>query len=274
MRRALWLAVLVAALVTTIVVASASAGPRTDSRGAPAKKCHAGYVRAVIGGKVKCLHSGQFCATRYNRSYRRYGFICVNGRLRRLTKPRPVPSPPPPAPLPPAPPPPAPPPPAPPPPAPPPPSTGTRSNPLPLGTAGIAQSAAVSPRGQWTITVTNVDPDAWPVVSAANIFNPQPPPGYLDYMVLLSVTWNSNDPADISDLFAFLGTVGNSGVGYTSFTNRCGVLPAPREIDYNDIFPGATFAVHDCWQINASDAASLEMYWNTSNGLGPWWALH
>jgi hypothetical protein len=93
-------------------------------------------------------------------------------------------------------------------------------------------------------------------------------------MVLLNVTWNGNAAADITDLFAFLGTVGNSGIGYKSFTNSCGVLPAPREIDYDDLFPGATFSVHDCWQINAADASSLQMYWDGSDSPGPWWALH
>ena len=73
---------------------------------------------------------------------------------------------------------------------------------------------------------------------------------------------------------AIFGTVGNSGIGHKSFTNSCGLLPPPREIDYDDLFPGATFSVHDCWQINAADTSSLEMYWDGSDSPGPWWALH
>jgi hypothetical protein len=41
------------------------------------KTCGRGYTRAVIGGQVKCLRAGQFCAHRYDRQYRRYGYRCI-----------------------------------------------------------------------------------------------------------------------------------------------------------------------------------------------------
>ncbi len=49
------------------------------------KTCASGYTRAIIGGSVKCLHAGEFCAIRYQRQYRRYGYYCVPAthRLRR-----------------------------------------------------------------------------------------------------------------------------------------------------------------------------------------------
>lgn len=47
-----------------------------------AKACSSGYRHAVIGGAHKCLRAGQFCATRYDRSYHRYSFHCHTGRLR------------------------------------------------------------------------------------------------------------------------------------------------------------------------------------------------
>jgi hypothetical protein len=31
---------------------------------------------ATIGGAHKCLGSGEYCATRYERQYERYGFVC------------------------------------------------------------------------------------------------------------------------------------------------------------------------------------------------------
>jgi hypothetical protein len=31
---------------------------------------------ATIGGQHKCLGAGEYCATRYERQYERYGFIC------------------------------------------------------------------------------------------------------------------------------------------------------------------------------------------------------
>jgi hypothetical protein len=99
------------ALVTAAIVVGAAtavasatvnlAGPRADRAG-----CPAGSKRAVIGGKVKCLRVGQKCAARYRAKYKRYGFICVSGHLRkRPAAPAPQPTPtPPPAPPPPAPP--------------------------------------------------------------------------------------------------------------------------------------------------------------------------
>jgi hypothetical protein len=33
-------------------------------------------VPATIGGKHKCLGAGEYCATRYERQYERYGFQC------------------------------------------------------------------------------------------------------------------------------------------------------------------------------------------------------
>jgi hypothetical protein len=44
-------------------------------------------VPAVIGGRHKCLGAGEYCATRYERQYERYGFECSSRydppRLRR-----------------------------------------------------------------------------------------------------------------------------------------------------------------------------------------------
>jgi hypothetical protein len=33
-------------------------------------------VPAVVGGAHKCLGAGEYCATRYERQYERYGFVC------------------------------------------------------------------------------------------------------------------------------------------------------------------------------------------------------
>ena len=76
--------------LVTILAAGALLGAGalpSPSAGSPsavaAKKCHAGYVHARIGGQEKCLHSGEFCSARYASQYRRYGFKCVHGRLHR-----------------------------------------------------------------------------------------------------------------------------------------------------------------------------------------------
>jgi streptogramin lyase len=48
--------------------------------------CPRGSVAARIGGKRQCLRAGKRCKTRFSRQYRRYGFRCVAGRLRRVPK--------------------------------------------------------------------------------------------------------------------------------------------------------------------------------------------
>jgi hypothetical protein len=77
------------ALRTAIAVASLSAGATPSFAAAPhairpagtAKSCR-GYVRGVIGGQVKCLHRGEYCATRYRSQYVRYGLRCYGAPAR------------------------------------------------------------------------------------------------------------------------------------------------------------------------------------------------
>ncbi len=70
----------VAAALGTVGGLGASPPPATPSGGA--KTCAAGSVRAVIGGRQRCLRAGQRCARRFDRQYHRYGFHCHTGRLR------------------------------------------------------------------------------------------------------------------------------------------------------------------------------------------------
>jgi hypothetical protein len=95
--RSLLLTLLLGALVCVVSTASA-ANSSPDA-------CRVGTKRAVIGGKVKCLKAGQVCQARYQAAYKRYGFTCVKGHLRKRTTP-PTPQPPAPPPVPPTPPPP------------------------------------------------------------------------------------------------------------------------------------------------------------------------
>ena len=94
----------VALILGTLLWATSSAGAADNSTAA----CPAGSKRAVIGGKVKCLRAGQACSARYQAAYKKHGFTCVGGHLRkRKTTPPPTPEPPPtptPPPAPPAPP--------------------------------------------------------------------------------------------------------------------------------------------------------------------------
>jgi hypothetical protein len=65
-----------ALLLTAIAVALPMSVQATATPiAASAKVCHRG-VPARIGGAQKCLQAGEYCATRYERQYERYGFEC------------------------------------------------------------------------------------------------------------------------------------------------------------------------------------------------------
>jgi hypothetical protein len=56
------------------VLATAALAAPTASPAQPV--AHIACMPATIGGKHKCLGAGEYCATRYEREYERYGFEC------------------------------------------------------------------------------------------------------------------------------------------------------------------------------------------------------
>jgi hypothetical protein len=53
----------------------------------PFSFCRRGFRAARIGGNLKCLHGGEFCARRYRRQYLRYHYACLRqGRYYRLVR--------------------------------------------------------------------------------------------------------------------------------------------------------------------------------------------
>jgi len=68
-----------------VIVALFFALGGTPSTAQPVAKAACSHdVSAIIGGKHKCLGAGEYCATRYERQYERYGFVCST----RYTPPR------------------------------------------------------------------------------------------------------------------------------------------------------------------------------------------
>jgi hypothetical protein len=65
-----------AAFVAGTATPAAPAAPASTPAVA-AKSCSSGYTHAVIGGVQKCLRAGEFCARRFDRQYRRYGYRCI-----------------------------------------------------------------------------------------------------------------------------------------------------------------------------------------------------
>jgi hypothetical protein len=70
----------VALLAPAAVPAVAQSSPSAYA----AKTCSRGFKHAVIHGQEKCLRRGEFCARKYQRDYKRYGYSCSkrdrNGR--------------------------------------------------------------------------------------------------------------------------------------------------------------------------------------------------
>jgi hypothetical protein len=65
------------------VVAPTATPPTTVPR---PRRCQKGFTRAPIGGRIVCLHAGEFCTPPYAQQYRRHGYACVliRGRYRLL----------------------------------------------------------------------------------------------------------------------------------------------------------------------------------------------
>jgi hypothetical protein len=63
-------------LIAAALAATAFAIPAASSGQPTARIACSRDVPATIGGKHKCLGAGEYCATRYERQYERYGFVC------------------------------------------------------------------------------------------------------------------------------------------------------------------------------------------------------
>lgn len=77
--------VVIAAVVLTIAFGIGVFAAPSDAHysATPAvSACSSGYVDGVIAGEHKCLRAGEFCSPGAEADYERYGFMCVDGRLR------------------------------------------------------------------------------------------------------------------------------------------------------------------------------------------------
>ena len=71
-------------LCAAVVTAAASAATRNPTHAAG---CTNG-VSDRINGRVVCGHVGGKCLAAHNAAYRARGYTCVNGRLKRIKRPR------------------------------------------------------------------------------------------------------------------------------------------------------------------------------------------
>jgi hypothetical protein len=85
-------ALMLAAAVVTADALAAATNPTSgayQSEPTAAQGCTNG-VSDRIKGRVVCIHVGGKCVAAHNAKYRARGFTCVNGRLRRIAKPKPT----------------------------------------------------------------------------------------------------------------------------------------------------------------------------------------
>jgi hypothetical protein len=83
--RGAWMRLRRTAVLVVATGAIVAPAPLAHPASAPAsalKTCRHGFVRGVIGGAEKCLHAGEYCAIRYAKQYRRYGFRCSGSPAR------------------------------------------------------------------------------------------------------------------------------------------------------------------------------------------------
>lgn len=94
-------------------------------------------------------------------------------------------------------------------------------------------------------------------------------------MVAVTATYTGGNSARLDSGFS-MRAVGASNIGYTTFQNECGVLPAPDlQLDDPEVFSGGSVSGWAaCWQVASGDAGSLVMYYDPFLGdQRVWFAL-
>lgn len=129
---------------------------------------------------------------------------------------------------------------------------GTRDNPLPLGTR--------IEMGEWTLAVTEVNPDAADEVLAENQFNDPPVEGRQFVLFTVDATYEGDDSGtawlDLS--WAIVGSAGNT-FG-TAMDDYCGVIPRPLN-DTGETFPGGSVTGNVCVSVDSAqvDGATIRI---------------
>ena len=123
----------------------------------------------------------------------------------------------------------------------------TRQRPFPFGLpAGTVDG--------WALQVVATTPDATAAVLAENQFNDPPPVGGVFSIARLRATRTAAG-AESFDAGFRARAVGSAAVVYTTFENRCGVIPEP--MPETDVFTGGQVEGNVCWAVPAAEAASL-----------------
>ena len=125
------------------------------------------------------------------------------------------------------------------------PEKGTRTNPIPVGVAGIV--------GDYEITVVGYEPDVTAEVLAYNEFNEDPPDGSVFSLIRLSYTYVGDETGTVWIDLSWAG-VGESNVA--SEPGECTTYE-DNAFDVAEMFPGGTIESNVCLTVIASDLESL-----------------
>lgn len=112
--------------------------------------------------------------------------------------------------------------------------------------------------GDYDVTVISVTPDAADIVSEENQFNEPPTEGRQFFLARIAVTYNGSESGMPASELNFQA-VGDSNVGYATFTDTCGVIP-DESFEVSDLFEGGSAEFNVCWSVDSDDADSLVMY--------------
>ena len=134
---------------------------------------------------------------------------------------------------------------------------GTRTDPIPAGTA--------APVGDWTITLEPTVTNAADAVAAANQFNKPAPDGKQFVMVKVNATYNgAGSKLAAADLqISFVGSGGNTFGSNPD--DYCGVIPEPL-INTGEVFTAATASGNECASVTTDQIPGGS--WSVKAGFG------
>ena len=134
---------------------------------------------------------------------------------------------------------------------------GTRTDPIPAGTAATV--------GDWTITLEPTVTNAADAVAAANQFNKPAPDGKQFVMVKVNATYNgAGSKLAAADLqISFVGSGGNTFGSDPD--DYCGVIPEPL-INTGEVFTAATASGNECALVTTDQIPGGS--WSVKAGFG------
>lgn len=132
--------------------------------------------------------------------------------------------------------------------------SGTCEDPFPVGTT-------VTVDDDWQVTVVSVQPDATDLVLAQNQFNEPPATGEQFFIAQVSATYIGDESGSFNA--GVLAALGSSLVAYSSYEDRCGVIP--DELPSNEVFPNGTVTGNVCWSVALVDVDALVMYYEPAD---------